>query len=142
MSRIRVLFLSADNACRSQMAEAWARSLASDMVKVKSAGIAIQDIDPLTVTVMAEVGINMSKQVPVRVNSELLEWADLIVTLCDKVEEQCPIMSFDTMKLHLPLSNPAKVKGDKQAVFEAYRLTRDKVKKRVEHVLSKLPQPA
>lgn len=142
MSRIRVLFLSADNACRSQMAEAWARSLASDMVKVKSAGIAIQDIDPLTVTVMAEVGINMTKQMPVRVNSELLEWADLIVTLCDKVEEQCPIMSFDTMKLHLPLSNPAKVTGDEQTILDAYRQTRDKVKKRVEHVLSKLPQPA
>ncbi len=142
MSRIRVLFLSADNACRSQMAEAWARELASDIVKVKSAGIAILDIDPLTIKVMNEVGLNMSKQVPVRVNSELLEWADLIVTLCDKVEEQCPIMSFDTMKIHLPLSNPAKVKGDTKAVLDAYRQTRDRVKKRVEHVLAKLPQPA
>jgi len=139
MSRFRVLFLSADNACRSQMAEAWARELAGDIIKPKSAGIAIQNIDPMTVTIMAEEGIDMSEQVPARVNGELLEWADLIVTLCDKVEEQCPVMNFDTMKLHLPLSNPAKVKGDDKMKAAAFRQARDKIKKRVEYVMTQLP---
>ena len=76
---------------------------------------------------------------PARVNGELLEWADLIVTLCDNVEEQCPIVNFDTMKLHLPLSNPAKYKGSDEDVLTAFRQTRDKVKKRVEYVLTQLP---
>lgn len=142
MSRLRVLFLSTDNACRSQMAEAWARTLANDVIKAKSAGIAIHAIDPVAHTVMAEVGIDMSEQMPVRVNGELLEWADLIVTLCDEVEEQCPIMSFETTKLHLPLSNPAKIKGDDEAVLAAFRQARDKVKKRVEYVVAQLAVPA
>ena len=139
MSRIRVLFLSTGNACRSQMAEAWAKEMASDLVKVKSAGIEVQGINDIAVSVMSEVGIDMSKQVPARVNGELLEWADLIVTLCDNVEEQCPIVNFDTMKLHLPLSNPAKYKGSDEDVLTAFRQTRDKVKKHVEYVLTQLP---
>jgi len=139
MSRIRVLFLSTGNACRSQMAEAWAKEMASDLVKVKSAGIEVQGINDIAVSVMSEVGIDMSKQVPARVNGELLEWADLIVTLCDNVEEQCPIVNFDTMKLHLPLRNPAKYKGSDEDVLTAFRQTRDKVKKRVEYVLTQLP---
>ena len=139
MSRVRVLFLSTGNACRSQMAEAWAKEMASDLVKVKSAGIEVQGINDIAVSVMSEVGIDMSKQVPARVNGELLEWADLIVTLCDNVEEQCPIVNFDTMKLHLPLSNPAKYKGSDEDVLTAFRQTRDKVKKRVEYVLTQLP---
>ena len=139
MSRIRVLFLSTGNACRSQMAEAWAKEMASDLVKVKSAGIEVQGINDIAVSVMSEVGIDMSKQVPARVNGELLEWADLIVTLCDNVEEQCPIVNFDTMKLHLPFSNPAKYKGSDEDVLTAFRQTRDKVKKRVEYVLTQLP---
>ena len=139
MSRIRVLFLSTGNACRSQMAEAWAKEMASDLVKVKSAGIEVQGINDIAVSVMSEVGIDMSKQVPARVNGELLEWADLIVTLCDNVEEQCPIVNFDTIKLHLPLSNPAKYKGSDEDVLTAFTQTRDKVKKRVEYVLTQLP---
>jgi arsenate reductase len=121
------------------MAEAWTKEIASDLVKVKSAGIEVQGINDIAISVMSEVGIDMSKQVPARVNGELLEWADLIVTLCDNVEEQCPIVNFDTMKLHLPLSNPAKYKGSDEDVLTAFRQTRDKVKKRVEYVLTQLP---
>ena len=139
MSKVRVLFLSTGNTCRSQMAGAWAKELADDLVDVKSAGIEVQGINETTMSVMSEVGIDMSKQVPARVNVELLEWADLIVTLCDNVEEQCPVMNFDTLKLHLPLSNPAKFKGGDEAISAAFRQTRDKVKKRVEYVLSQLP---
>ncbi len=139
MSKLRVLFLSTGNACRSQMAEAWMRALAAGSVKVKSAGIDVQGLNGVAVTVMAEVGIDMSHQTSVRVNGELLEWADLIVTLCDNVEEQCPVVNFDTLKLHLPLSNPAKVKGNDEMMLAAFRQARDNVKKRVEYVLTQLP---
>jgi arsenate reductase len=139
MSKVRVLFLSTGNACRSQIAEAWSKVLADDLLDVKSAGIEVQGINDLAVLVMAEVNIDMSGQVPARVNAELLEWADLIVTLCDNVEEQCPVVRYDTMKLHLPLSNPAKFKGNDDVVLAAFRQTRDKIKQRVEYVLTQLP---
>ena len=139
MSRIRILFLSTGNACRSQMAEAWAKELACELVDVRSAGIEVQGLNPIVVSVMSEVGIDMSKQMPARVNAELLEWADMIVTLCDNVEEQCPVVNSETLKLHLPLSNPAKFKGSEDDILAAFRQTREKVKKRVEHVLAQLP---
>jgi len=139
MTKFRVLFLSTGNACRSQMAEAWMQFLAADSVEVKSAGIEAQGLNDLAVAVMAEAGIDMSGQVPARVNGELLEWADLIVTLCDNVDEQCPVVNFDTLKLHFPLSNPEKVKGNDEVIMDVFRQTRDKVKKRVEYVLTQLP---
>lgn len=135
MSRLRVLFLSTGNACRSQMAEAWARQMASDSIDARSAGIEAQGLNEIAVAVMEEVGIDMSSQVPARVNAEILEWADLIVTLCDNVDEQCPIVNIETLKLHLPLSNPAKIKGDAATVLAAFRETRDAVKERVDYVL-------
>ncbi|MFT7234962.1 MAG: arsenate reductase [Methylophagaceae bacterium] len=141
MSRIRVLFLSTGNACRSQMAEAWAKDMASDLIDVKSAGIEVQGLNKMAVAVMSEANIDMSGQIPARVNVELLEWADMIVTLCDNVEEQCPVVSFETLKLHLPLSNPAKFKGNDEAILAAFKQTRDKIKLRVEYVLTQLPVP-
>ena len=39
MDRLRVMFLCTGNACRSQMAEGWARELAGDLIDAKSAGI-------------------------------------------------------------------------------------------------------
>ena len=141
MSRTRVLFLSTGNACRSQMAEAWAKDMASDLIDVKSAGIEVQGLNKMAVAVMSEANIDMSGQIPARVNVELLEWADMIVTLCDNVEEQCPVVSFETLKLHLPLSNPAKFKGNDEAVLAAFKQTRDKIKLRVEYVLTQLPVP-
>ena len=104
-----------------------------------SAGIEAKGLNAIAVAVMAEEGIDMSAQNPARVNGELLEWADLIVTLCDNVDEQCPVVNFETLKLHLPLSNPEKIKGSEKAILDAFRQTRDKVKQRVEYVLAQLP---
>ncbi|MDC9725318.1 MAG: arsenate reductase, partial [Gammaproteobacteria bacterium] len=39
MEKLRILFLCTGNACRSQMAEGWAKELAGDEIKIKSAGI-------------------------------------------------------------------------------------------------------
>lgn len=139
MSKVRVLFLSTGNACRSQMAAAWAYRLAGDVMTAKSAGIDVEQINGMAVSVMLEVDIDMSGETPTKVNRALLEWADIIVTLCDHVEEQCPVVNVETMKLHFPLSNPAKLKGNGDAVLAAFRQTRDKVKSRVEYVLTLLP---
>jgi arsenate reductase len=121
------------------MAVAWAHRLAGDVMTAKSAGIDVEQINEMTVSVMLEVDIDMSGETPTKVNPALLEWADIIVTLCDYVEEQCPIVNAEAMKLHFPLSSPAKLKGSGDAILAAFRQTRDKVKSRVEYVLTLLP---
>jgi len=138
MDKLRVMFLCTGNSCRSQMAEGWARALSSDEIEFKSAGIEAHGQNQRAIKVMDEVGIDISQQESIRVNGEMLEWADLLVTLCDNAEEQCPIPGPHTIKVHLPLPDPAKMKGAEEDVMSEFRETREKVRQRVEFVLEQV----
>lgn len=138
MDKFRVMFLCTGNSCRSQMAEGWARALAGDDIEVRSAGIEAHGQNKNAIKVMSEVGINISEQESIRVNGEMLEWADLLVTLCDNAEEQCPLLSPHTVKVHLPLPDPAKMKGADIEIMDEFRETREKVRQRVEFVLEQV----
>ena len=62
----KVIFICTGNSCRSQMAEGWARSLFSSLKKdgrAYSAGISPAGLNPLSVKVMSEVGIDISAPV-------------------------------------------------------------------------------
>ena len=106
MEKFRIMFLCTGNSCRSQMAEGWARFLAGDEIEVRSAGI------------------DISQQESIRVNGEMLEWADLLVTLCENADEQCPVVSPHTLRLHLPLTDPAKYRGSEAELLKEFRITR------------------
>lgn len=138
MDKLRVMFLCTGNSCRSQMAEGWARALAGDDIDIKSAGIEAHGQNKRAIQVMAEVGIDISAQESIRVNAEMLEWADLLVTLCDNAEEQCPLLSPHTIKVHLPLPDPAKMRGSEAELLEEFRESREKVRQRVEFVLEQV----
>lgn len=138
MDKLRVIFLCTGNSCRSQMAEGWARALAGEDIDIKSAGIEAHGQNAYAVRVMAEVGIDISGQESIRVNGEMLEWADLLVTLCDNAEEQCPLLSPHTIKVHLPLPDPAKMRGSECELLNEFRETREKVRQRVEFVLEQV----
>lgn len=140
MDKIRVMFLCTGHSCRSQMAEGWARALATDNIDVRSAGIEARGQNTRAIQVMAEAGIDISQQESIRVNGEMLEWADLLVTLCDNAEEQCPVVSPHTARLHLPLTDPAKYRGDESEILAEFCITRDKIRQRVEYVLSQLTE--
>lgn len=138
MDKLRVIFLCTGNSCRSQMAEGWARALAGNDIEIKSAGIEAHGQNKMAIRVMKEVGIDISGQESIRVNGEMLEWADLLVTLCDNAEEQCPLLSPHTIKVHLPLPDPAKMRGDEQELLDEFRETREKVRQRVEFVIEQV----
>ena len=62
MENQRVLFLCTGNSARSQMAEAFLREYGDDMFEPYSAGLEPKDVNPLTVRVMEEIGIDISNQ--------------------------------------------------------------------------------
>ncbi|HEC58674.1 hypothetical protein LCGC14_0989780 [marine sediment metagenome] len=138
MDKMRILFLCTGNACRSQMAEGWTKKLAGNHVEVISAGIEAHGQNDHAIITMAEIGIDISEQESIRVNGEMLEWADLLVTLCDNAEEQCPVLNPLTIKLHLPMPDPAKKKGSDAEIQAEFREAREKVKQRVTYVLEHL----
>ncbi|ODN68054.1 arsenate reductase ArsC [Methylophaga sp. SB9B] len=138
METFRIMFLCTGNSCRSQMAEGWARFLTGDDIEIRSAGIEAHGQNAQAIKVMAEVGIDISQQESIRVNGEMLEWADLLVILCENADEQCPIVSPHTLRLHLPLTDPAKYRGTEEEILAEFRLTREKIKQRVNYVLQQL----
>src|SRR5258706_9251012 len=91
MQKLKVLFLCTGNSCRSQMAEGWARRLKGDMIEPYSAGIETHGMNPHAVKVMAEAGVDISKQRS-RTPADLgpLQF-DYVVTVCGDANERCPI---------------------------------------------------
>lgn len=135
---MRILFLCTGNACRSQMAEGWTKEIAGNKVEVRSAGIETHGQNEHAIHTMAELGIDISEQQSIRLNAEMLEWADLLVTLCDYAEQQCPVLNQHTVRLHLPLPDPAKKKGSEQEIQEEFREAREQLKRRVNYVLEQI----
>lgn len=135
---MRLLFLCTGNACRSQMAEGWARHLAPAWLEVASAGIEAHGLNPRAVSVMAEGGVDISNQESTRLDAALLEWADYVVTVCGHADEQCPALPPGTRKEHWPIADPACARGSDDEVLAVFRATRDDIRTRVADLIDRL----
>ena len=132
---LNLLFLCTGNSCRSQMAEGWARHLAGDRIEAQSAGIEAHGKNPRAIAVMDEVGIDISGQESTVLDDEMLQQADVVVTVCGHADEKCPALPAGTHRIHWPLEDPATASGAEEAVMNTYRATRDEVEVRVRNLL-------
>ena len=135
---MNILFLCTGNSCRSQMAEGWGRHLAGADLRFDSAGIEAHGRNPRAIAVMEEVGVDISGQQSTRVTGALLEWADLVVTVCGHADEHCPALAPGTRKEHWPLEDPARATGSEDEIAAAFRATRDEVRRRVRGLMERL----
>jgi arsenate reductase (thioredoxin) len=91
MKKQRVLFLCTGNSVRSQMAEAFLRDYGGEYFEPHSAGLEPKGVNPLTVKVMNEVGIDISNQeskgIEIYFGKVLFQY---LITVCDDVEKNCP----------------------------------------------------
>lgn len=82
MSKPSVIFVCVHNAGRSQMAAAFLTHLAGDRVEVRSAGSAPADsINAAVVAALAEVGIDISHEVPKVLTTSAVESSDVVITM-------------------------------------------------------------
>lgn len=130
-----VLFLCTGNSARSQMAEGFLKELGKDRFEVSSAGISPAGVNPHTVTVMQEVGIDISKQSSDAINKEMLARTDLLITLCGDARENCPYVPARAEKRHWGLEDPARAEGTEEQVLIKFREIRDQIKEYVEHLV-------
>jgi arsenate reductase (thioredoxin) len=100
-----VLFLCTHNAGRSQMAAGWLRHLAGPAVEVFSAGSEPADqLNPVAVAAMAEVGIDIASESPKRWTPDMLEAVDVVVTMgCG---DSCPFVP-GTRYIDWAIADPA-----------------------------------
>ena len=129
---IKVLFLCTGNACRSQMAEGWARHLKSDVIEVYSGGVWPAGVSSRAIQVMAETGVDISSHTSDHVDDFKTIEFDYVITLCDNAREQCPVFSGKTKLIHKPFEDPTFVMGSSDAIMAAFRHTRDLIKAFVE----------
>jgi len=127
----KILFLCTGNSCRSQMAEGWAKKLFPGEVEAFSAGTKPGELDPRAVKVMAEAGVDISGHRSKHV-SEFKDIAfDLVVTVCDKARESCPVWFGKAEKLHKSFEDPPFLAREAKTEEEAlahYRRVRDEIK--------------
>ena len=136
-----ILFVCTGNSCRSQMAEGWVRKLKSNILVPHSAGIEKHGIDPKAVKVMAEVGVDISKQQSKLISELSQKDFDYVVTICNGANEKCPIFPGKAKRLHHGFDNPPilskKTKSDEEALA-IYRRVRDEIRDFVENMPNNL----
>lgn len=124
-----VLFACQMNAIRSPMASAIMRHLTNYRVYAVSAGVRTAPTDPFAISVMEEIGIDISEHEPVTI-SELHDTSfDLVVTLAPEAHHQVleltRTMAFDVE--YWPTMDPSVATGSREQILDAYRACRDEL---------------
>lgn len=126
MSRkTRVLFICTANAARSQMAEGLLRAKYGDRFDVFSAGTHQSRVSTRAILVMQEIGIDISHHRSKTRNETSGMTFDLAVTLCDKANQICPVVSCAKITIHKGFPDPHLTFGNEDDLIEGYRNVRD-----------------
>ena len=131
----KVMFLCTANSCRSQMAEGFAREFGKGFVEVYSAGIMAAGVHRRAITVMKEIGIDISKHKSKEIDEDLLRKMDIIVTLCGYAEECCPRTPPEIKRIHWPIEDPVGTIGTEEEIMNEFRRARDEIKEKVQKLI-------
>lgn len=132
--RIKVLFLCTGNACRSQMAEGFARALKSERIEAYSAGVAPCFVHPLAARVMREAGVDIGAQYSKHVDELDGIAFDYVVTLCDYADSKCPVFPGQGKRVHRPVEDPIHARGSEAEVLAKFRSIRNRIRAFVERM--------
>jgi arsenate reductase len=134
---MRVLFLCPHNSARSQMAEGLLKGMAGDRFEVFSAGTEATRVRPEVISVMAEIGVDISTQESETLDRYLGEPLDLVITVCDDANEACPTFPGVRERLHWSFPDPSNAVGGYEERLRAFRRVRDEIRARIEGELAK-----
>ncbi len=119
------MFVCVENAGRSQMAEAFFKKYDTKKFNVISAGITPSSkLDPLVVSVMKEIGIDMNSQIPKSLSSEMIDFSFQTINMGCMDKESCPTL-FVKDVIDWNISDP------KNKTIDQVRIIRDDIKCRV-----------
>jgi arsenate reductase len=125
-----VLILCTGNSCRSQMAEALLRKHQGNKYDVHSAGMdPKEEVHPLAIRVMAEIGIDISHHRP-KSSREYLGFHPVrhILIVCNKANGTCPrIWPGAFTRTYMPFDDPAEAEGTEAEKLTVFRRVRDEL---------------
>jgi arsenate reductase (thioredoxin) len=146
---VRVLFVCTGNSARSQMAEAVLGARGGGDFAAFSAGTEPQGVHPLTVRVLAEVGIDWSGARSKPVTEVLTREFDHVVTVCEAARQACPVIPGAHTVHHWDLEDPALAEGSEDARLAVFRRILEQISVHVARLIDEtrprhgsLPPPA
>lgn len=118
------------------MAEAFWKKHGGDAWEVVSAGTKPKgEVSPLAIKAMAETGIDISDYRSKGSTPYAKEHFDLVITVCDNAERECPAFANATQHLHWPFDDPPKAPGDDAAKMKVCRQVRDGIESKIKEYL-------
>jgi arsenate reductase len=118
---IRVLFVCTGNSARSVMAEALLRRYGGAAFEVYSAGTEPKGVNPLTLRVLADAGIDGSFARSKSVTEFLGQPFDYVITVCDQARQSCPVFPGVHETLHWGYEDPAEAVGTEEERLAVFR---------------------
>ncbi len=115
------------------MAEAWAGALLPKAIEAFSAGTYPVPLNPMAVRAMAEVGIDISRNLS-KPLGDIAAQFDVIVTVCDSAREACPLVPGARV-IHVGFDDPPRLARGARRDDEAmphYRRVRDEIRAFIE----------
>jgi len=126
--KTRVLILCTGNSARSQMAEGLLRHDHGERFEVESAGTNPGFVRPEAITVMREVGVDISGHRSKHVEEFGAQQFDYVITVCDNARETCPVYFGKAQKLHHDFEDPAALTGSEEQRLALFRRVRDELR--------------
>jgi len=119
---LRVLFLCTGNSARSQMAEALLNWKGKGRFEAESAGSRpASRVNPLAIETLRQYDVPWRGRTPRGIDGLEREPWDLVITVCDRAKESCPIFPGQPMLAHWGMPDPAEVDGDEVTKRTAFR---------------------
>lgn len=134
MAKQNVLFLCTGNSARSQMAEAYLRQYAGHRFEVYSAGLEPKGVNPYTIRVMQEAGIDISDQQSEGVKDYMGRIPfRYVITVCSHADANCPAPLWHLgEKLHWPFEDPAAATGTDDEIMATFRDVRGQIEAQIQ----------
>ena len=123
-----VLFICTHNSARSQMAEGFLNALYGSQYKAYSAGTEPSAVNLYAVKVMAEAGIDISRNRSKSVEEFVTMSFDYVVTVCDHAKETCPFFPGGKTYIHKGFEDPSQITGSENENLARVRKIRDEIK--------------
>ena len=129
-----ILILCTGNSARSQMAEGLLKHITQGKYVVNSAGIKPSIVRPEAIKVLAEIGIDISKNRSKSVEEFTNIKVDYVLTVCDNAKENCPYFPAKTKVIHHSFDDPPAIGVfDEEITLKIFRRVRDEIKMYLEN---------
>ena len=127
----KVLFICTGNACRSQIAHGLLNELANSDFEVFSAGSHPSKVHPISIAVMEEIGLDISKHTSDHIDDYLNKDIDIVITVCDNANNVCPLFPENTKRIHWSIDDPFRNWNFDLNQLTTFRETREEIKSRL-----------